>query len=187
MKHESDEVIYARFLKDNSNEDLKELLSRHREGLTFFLYGFLHNMEDAEDIMLDSFAVAASGTSRFSGKSSFKTWLFSIGRNRAMKHLRKNRFKIQPIDEAKEIAHPSDTPEDAMIADERKRHLYSAMKELNPDYRHVLFLLYFEQMSTEEAAVVLKKSTKQIYNLSSRGRSALKQQLESMGFEYEKY
>lgn len=42
-------------------------------------------MEDAEDIMLYAFAEAASGTAVFSGRSSFKTWLFSIGRNQARK------------------------------------------------------------------------------------------------------
>ena len=44
--------------------------------------------------MMDAFAVAASGTSRFRGNSSFKTWLFAIGRNLAMKHLRKNRIRV---------------------------------------------------------------------------------------------
>ena len=75
-------------------EDLRILLERHREGLTLFLFGFVRNMEDAEELMLDAFAIAASGTSRFSGSSSFKTWLFAIGRNQAMSMLRKNRLRF---------------------------------------------------------------------------------------------
>ena len=185
--NESDEILYARFLKKQDNEDLKTLLARHREGLTLFLYGFLHNMEDAEDIMLYAFAEAASGTAVFSGRSSFKTWLFSIGRNQAMKHLRKRRFFFVSADDAGEITDPADTPETTRLEDERNRHLYQALDALNTEYRQVLFLLYFEQMSVEEAAAVMKKNAKQIYNLSHRGREALRKQLERMGFEYEKY
>ncbi|MCR5324492.1 MAG: hypothetical protein K6E85_14635 [Lachnospiraceae bacterium] len=86
---EPDEIIYSRYLKTSDNKDLKELLVRYRTELTFFIYGFVRNMEDAEEIMMDAFAAAASGTARFSGKSSFKTWLYAIGRNLAMKQLRK--------------------------------------------------------------------------------------------------
>ena len=184
---ESDEILYTRFLEKKDNEDLKALLARHREGLTLFLYGFVHDMEDAEDLMLYAFAEAASGTARFSGKSSFKTWLFSIGRNQAMKHLRKRRFLFLSADDAAETVDPADTPETVILEDERNRHLYQALNELNTEYRQVLFLIYFEEMNIEEAAAVMKKNTKQIYNLTHRGREALRKQLESMGFEYERY
>lgn len=79
------------------------------------------------------------------------------------------------------------TVPDGRLRDERNRHLYQALDALNTEYRQVLFLLYFEQMSVEESAAVMKKNAKQIYNLSHRGREALRKQLERMGFEYEKY
>ena len=91
MDRETDEIIYSRFLKDGKSDDLRQLLERHRESLTLFIYGFVRNMEDAEDIMLNAFAVTASGGAAFSGKSSFKTWLFGIARNLARKHIRKTR------------------------------------------------------------------------------------------------
>ena len=68
---ETDEAVYRRYLANGDENDLRTLLTRHREELTFFLYGILHNMEDSEELMLDTYAVAASGTSKFSGKSSF--------------------------------------------------------------------------------------------------------------------
>ena len=184
---ETDEVIYKRFLKERKDDDLRTLMMRHREGLAFFLFGFLHNMDDAEDIMLDTFAVAASGTSRFSGKSSFKTWLFSIGRNRAMKLLRKKKPFMFSVDETGGTEGTADSPEGGILDGERNRHLYKAMNELKDEYRQTLFLIYFEQMSIEEAAAVLKKTPKQVYNLSYRGKDALKKQLERSGFNYEEY
>ena len=183
--YEKDEVLYARFLKEKNNEDLKELLARHRESLTLFLYGILHNMEDAEDLMLDAFALAASGTSKFKGESSFKTWLFSIGHHKAMKQLRKRRFSFITRDEAGNMPDMGHLPEAEILSDERRRHLYLALGKVKEDYRQVLYLLYFEDMSIEEAASVMGRNAKQIYNLSYRAKEALRKQLEGMGFTYE--
>ena len=179
--HETDEILYRRFLREEQEEDLRVLLERHREGLTLFLFGFVRNMEDAEELMLDAFAVAASGTSRFSGSSSFKTWLFAIGRNLAMSMLRKNRLRFSSLEE--ESAAASDTADLELLQKERDRQLYDALEQLPPDYRQVLYLLYFEEMSHEEAARVMKKTRKQIYNLAARGKKALRETLEGMGFE----
>ena len=89
MEEKTDEALYRIYLEKADNEAFKILLERHREPLALFLYGMLHNMEDAEDVMLDAYAVAASGTTKFKEKSSFKTWLYAIARNLALKHLRK--------------------------------------------------------------------------------------------------
>lgn len=183
---EPDELIYARYLKTSDNADLKKLLSRHRSDLTFFIYGFVNNIEDAEDIMLDAFAVAASGTARFSGKSSFKTWLFGIGRNLALKHLRKKRFLFFSLNEEiagkDEIAAEQGMPDIELLNDERNRMLYRALESINPEYRQVLHLTYFEDMTNDEVAGVMKKGKKQVYNLISRGKQAMKEALEKLGY-----
>ena len=89
--HENDEQIYKRFLRERDDRDLCLLLERHRESLFLFLLGLVHNAEDAEELMMDAFAVAASGTAGFAGRSSFKTWLFSIGKKMALMRLRDRR------------------------------------------------------------------------------------------------
>ena len=93
---EKDETIYCRFLERRSEDDLRLLLERHRESLTLFINGIVHDLDDAEELMLDAFAVAASGTSRFSGKSSFRTWLFAIARKLALSRIRRRRLHFQP-------------------------------------------------------------------------------------------
>ncbi|MBP5151650.1 MAG: RNA polymerase subunit sigma-24, partial [Lachnospiraceae bacterium] len=54
-------------------------------------------------------------------------------------------------------------------------------------YRQVLFLTYFESMKPDEIARILKKNIKQVYNLTTRGREALRAALERNGFDYAKY
>ena len=179
---ESDEIVYRRFLDSGDEDDLRLLLERHRESLTLFIYGYVHSLEDAEELMLDAFAVAALGTSRFSGMSSFKTWLYAIGRNLARKHLRAGHFRMEVLtDEDSSSYCPA--PEEELLHSERQRQLYAAMEELPADYRQTLYLLFIEDMSCEDAAQVMRKTKKQVYNLSFRGRQSLKDILERMGFE----
>ena len=88
---ETDEVLYSRFLAERSEDDFRILLERHKESMILFLNGYVHNMEDAEELMLDAYAQVAAGTKAFLGRSSFKTWLFSIGKKMALMHLRKEK------------------------------------------------------------------------------------------------
>ena len=181
---ETDEQLYSSFLKSGDSRDLEKLLERHRESLTLFLYGFVHDMEDSEELMMDAFAVLLSKAPGFSGKSSFKTWLFAVGRNLALKHLRKMRRIPGPVEYEKAETQSRDTgPETKILKDEQSRQLYAALEKLNPEYRQVLHLIYIDGMSSEEASLVMKKTKKQVYNLTARGKAMLKEELEKMGFD----
>ncbi|MBR6476291.1 MAG: sigma-70 family RNA polymerase sigma factor [Lachnospiraceae bacterium] len=184
-KNLPDEVLYAEFLVTGDNNAFRKLLERHRESLALFVFSIVHNIDDAEDIMLDAFSVVASGTVKFKGKSRFKTWLFAIGRNLALKHLKKNRFLLIPIDdEMAEKASDAPLPDEELLKTERDRKLYEAMSKLNSDYRQALTLHFFEGMDTEQIAVVMGKNKKQIYNLIDRGKESLKSKLFEMGLTY---
>ena len=178
MKEEKDEILYSRYLSERNEADLRILLERYNESLTLFLYGIVHNMEDAEELMLDAFAAAAAGRSPFAGKSTFKTWLFSIGHKLALMHLRKNRIRTVPFEEAHGTSlYGSELADFGILEEERNIRLYQALDSINPEYRQVLYLLYFEEMKVEEICRVMKKNRKQIYNLADRGRRALKEKL----------
>ena len=64
---------------------------------------------------------------------------------------------------------------------ERDAVLWRCVGRLNDDYRNALLLYYFEDMSCEEIAGVMKKNRKQVANLLSRGRAALRSELEKEG------
>ena len=180
--YENDEQLYSRFLAEHDESALKTLLERHRDGLTLFLFGYVCNMEDAEDLMMDTFARIITRSSWSMEGSSFKTWLFAIGRRLALMHLRKRKpetavFTEEPADE-------SAVPDLDLLREEQKRELYKAMEQLKPEYRQVLTLIYFEEMSHEEAARVMKKTKKQIYHLVDRGKERLKVLLQGSGYEH---
>lgn len=203
---EVDGQLYMRFLGKGDKEALRTLYETYRDGLTLFLCGLVGNLDDAEELMMDTFAILASGTARYAAKkdASFKTWLYAIAKNQARMHLRKHREipldlqednelseapvagelpqKAQAQSVSQQTAAAADQPELALLEGERNAALWGAMKLLPPDYAQVLYLTYFENMSTNEIGTVMKKTVKQIYNLSARAKTALKEALE--GTEY---
>ena len=135
---ETDESLYNRFMEQNDEKALGILMDRHKESLTLFLYSYVHNMEDAEDLMLESFAVSVTGRSRYMdrGEGTFKTWLFTVGRNQAHTLLRKKKRIFLPLEER--VGSSEDPPDLEILKEESNRQLYEAMQYLNPDYRQVL-------------------------------------------------
>lgn len=177
---EKDEILYERFLSERNEKDLRPLLERYNESLTLFIYGFVHNMEDAEELMMDAFATVAAGRSVFAGRSSFRTWLFSIGHKMALMHIRKNRIRTVPYEDvAADISARAELTELSIMEEKRNLRLYQALESINPEYRQVMYLMYFEEMTNEEICRVMNKNRKQIYNLADRGRRALREKLQN--------
>lgn len=169
-------AVYRRFL-DGDADALEELIGIYREGLTLFILGIVRDPFYAEELMIDAFAHFAVKGRRFEGRASMKTYLYAIGRNLALRHLKKHRHENHlPLHE--NYAAP-DNPETEYLREEDKRRLYSAMHQLKDDYRETLYLLYFEGMSYAEVAGVLHKTEKQIGDLAYRGKAALKAKMES--------
>lgn len=178
---ETDEEIYVRYMESDDDKDLEALLSHNREGLLLFLMGFTHNEQDAEDLLIDTFTKLAVDKPMFvpTRQGSFKSWLYTIARRNALMWLRKKRIHIDMIDE--DIPDISELPDVSLLKEERNRTLYQAMEMIKHDYRRVLYLLYFEELSHDEIASVMGMSKHKIYNLVKRGKEALKKNLERMG------
>lgn len=184
---EKDEIIYDRYAREHGEADLRVLFDRYRDSLMMFLYSYTVNMDDAEELMMDTFAALAAGKARYREKAgcSFKTWLYTVGRNLTISFLRKHRRMMLSADgEDPEPGGDPDSPAAEILREEQNRELYRAMSMLKPEYKEVLYLQYFEQLSREEIGKIMKKSIKQVYNLSDRGRKALREKLEEMGYEY---
>ena len=64
----TDEELYREYLERGKQEALRCLFDRYSEGLMLFLFGYVHSMEDAEELMIDSFAEVAVGPNVFSGR-----------------------------------------------------------------------------------------------------------------------
>ena len=191
--NESDEKLYELVLLRKDKDAFRLLFEKYRPALTDVIDKLIHNADEAEELMRAVFAVVLSGKNRYKGKggASFRTWLFAIARHQALLFLRKNkkRFDLDAgsYDEAEERAEAAseETPEHQKLKDDMYRALYRALDALDTEQRMALYLSYFEEMGAEEIAGVMKKSVKQVYNLSARGKAKLKTILEGEGYAWD--
>lgn len=178
---------YRRFL-NGEDDGLTELVEEYKDGLILYLNGYVNNIHIAEELTEDTFFRLITRRPKFSGKSTFKSWLYAIGRNIAIDYIRHNSKQIcVSIDDMKNYLIEKQCLEESYIKDEEKIAVYKALHKLTPDYRNAIWLIYFEGFSNKEAAMVLKKSDRQLKNLLYRAKQSLKSILEKEeGFNYEK-
>ena len=182
----NDAERYRRFL-DGDDNGLIEIIDEYHEGMSLYLNSIVNNMCLADDIVQETFVKLAIKKPPFRGKCSFKTWLFTIARNCAVDHLRKDqKISDLSLDEHLVISDVTDT-EKEYFKEEQKKELYRAMKRLNPEYYQVLYLMYFEDLDTSDIARIMHKAKRQVSDLIFRARKSLRSELERKGFIYEKY
>ena len=170
--------LYRAWL-EGDEQAFSRLVSLYRDGLILFIARLCGNIDMAEEVAADCFADLIIRPRRYNGSVAFKTYLYAIGHHKAVSALRHYaRMRTLPFEEAppKSIAYASF--EDEMLRDEQRRELHAALAHLREDYRKVLHLLYFEEMSYKEAAAVLHCSPKKVDNLATRGKQALRKLME---------
>ncbi len=148
--------------------------------------GYVNNIFIAEELAEDTFFRLITKKPRYSGKSTFKSWLYAIGRNVAIDFIRHNSKMLGvSIDDMEYYLSEEQNLEQSYIKEEEKIILHKALSELSHDYRAVIWLVYFEGFSGKEAAVAMKKNERQIKNLLYRAKQSLKSKLEKEGYVYE--
>lgn len=183
-----------------SREKIEELVEEYREGLIHFIFRYVRDAHMAEDLAEDVFVELLLHPDRFRAASSEKTYLYAIGRNKAVDYIRRNRRMVllgdresgtseddlaflerESMEEErfKNLAEDSD-PALKLLKKEEAEELHRALNEIKREYREALTLIYFEDMSYEEAGRVLGKNNKQIENLVYRGKKSLAKAISKM-------
>ena len=177
---------YRRFCDEGDMNALADIIKNYMDGLILYLNSIVGNIHTAEDLAEDTFVLLGTKKPKDKGGGSFRTWLYTIGRNIALDYLRKSRRHSEiPMDETADIIADTENLESSYIREERKIAVHHAMKQLRPNYRQVLWLVYFEGFTNKEATAVMRKSVHNIESMLSRARQSLRKQLEMEGFEYE--
>ena len=178
------ESSYRRFLAGDDS-GMVELVREFKDGLMLYLRSYTDDINAAEDCVQDTFIRLAVKKPKFNGKSTFKTWLYTIGRNIAIDNVRKlRRNSGVSLSDCGILADEANLEQNYLVS-EQKINLRHAMCRLKDEYQQVLYLTYFEEFSNEETSKIVGKSKKQIENLLYNARKALRTELEKEGFKYE--
>ena len=163
---------YRRFLNGDESafDDLMQALF---PGVVFFINRFVQDPHAAEDIAIDTFSDLIVHKHRYNFKVSLKTYLYMVGRSRALDYI-KHRRVINFVELSQAEGMAEDDLEEIVLKDGRKRHLNDAVAKLPEEMRVAVHLIYFEEMTYEEAAKVMKKNRKQVDNLLYRAKKELR-------------
>ena len=172
---------YRRFL-DGDDSGIVEIIKEYKDGLILFIDRYVQNIGVAEELCEDVFFRLVTKKPRFTAKYSFKTWLYTVGRNLAISYLRQRHPGELTEDTADRAA-----LEEEYLRSEQRLELRNALKNINPDYSLVLYLSFFEELSNDEIARVLGKSKRSVENLLYRAKLALRSELNKEGFIYEDF
>ena len=177
--------MYRRFLNGDTAA-IAEIVETYRVGLELYLLTIVGDAELAEELTQDTFVNIFIKKPHFTPKASFKTWLYTVGKNNALKFLKKQKRSV-PLSYEDAVLIPDDARgvEEQYFADETRLHVHEVLNRLHPAYREILWLTYFEGLSNRESAAIFGKNVHSIESLVSRARKALKLKLQEEGFLYE--
>ena len=172
---------YIRF-KNGIDGAFDEIMNELFHSLVFFINRYVRDVHTAEDIAIDTFADLVVNPDRYNFKVTLKTYLFMLGRSRALDYVRRHRKKAYTsLSELSELSSDEEMLEEIVLADDRKRAVSGAVMKLTHDMRDAVHLVYFEDMSYTEAAKVMKKTRKQVDNLLYRAKKELREILGEEG------
>lgn len=165
---------YRRFLEGDENA-FDEIIRLYQKNLTFFIDRYVRDLAAAEDLMIDTLMELLLHRHRYNFKVKLKTYLFMIGRSKALNYLKhRNTLTMMEFSVAEAESEDYWKLEEAVISDERKRIVSEALEQLPEEMRAAIHLVYFEDMSYEDAAKIMKKNRKQVDNLLYRAKRELR-------------
>lgn len=192
-----DELNYIKFM-DGDIEGFENLVLTYKNNLIFFITKYVKDLYIAEDIAQDTFVEIYIHKERYRTQNNFKTYLFTIGRNKAIDYIRKygNELTSNLINEENFINgihssyHTMSTLAGSELAiefikKEEASLIHNTINRLKDEYRVVIHLIDFEQLTYKEAAKIMKKTVPQIKILIYRARKALGKVLQKEGYSYE--
>lgn len=178
-----DKTLYKAFLEGDIS-GFEELVLRHRHNLVYFIMQYLKDFHAAEDIAQEVFAYIYLHPDRYLTEYEFKTYLFMLGKRRAIDCLRKNsRVNMVSVDDLQ--IEDVKSLEEIIYQKENSRAVKEAIKEMKPEYGQAIILLYLNGFSLAEVAAIMDKPVSSVKVLSHRARNKLKDILGKGGWAYE--
>ncbi|MCC7161302.1 MAG: sigma-70 family RNA polymerase sigma factor [Anaerolineae bacterium] len=123
-------------------------------------YRMLGNRNDAEDAAQETFLRAYAQLKTYDTNQSFSTWLLSVAAHYCIDRLRRRKFQWLSFDDprwdesAPSLISDLPSPEASALANERDQEIQRGLLKLSPQYRMVLVLKYWNEMSLEEISQI---------------------------------
>jgi len=174
-------------------DEFAELVAPYRSELYVHCYRMLGSAQDAEDALQEALLRAWRGLPRFQGRSSLRSWLYTIATNASLRMVERRARRVSPMDFGPAADADADPgapltesvwiepfPDAAVDAEQREGielAFTAALQHLPPRQRAVLVLRYFLDLPEAEVAAALQCSLGTVKSTASRGLARLEQTL----------
>jgi RNA polymerase sigma-70 factor (ECF subfamily) len=181
-------------LRAGDEEAFVALVGRHNHALFYVARSFVQSDAIAEEVVQDTWMAVVRGLSKFEGRSSIKTWLVSIAVNRA-RSTGTREGRVRPLSSSEAAVDPNrfdtkghwitppeyfvEDAEDRVVAGLLSESIRSSLENLPESQRQVVTLRDVEGLDSKEVCQLLEISEVNQRVLLHRGRSRLRQDLET--------
>lgn len=182
---ERDEQIVAAVLA-GAEARFAELVERYQGRLVNYLFRLVRDLEEAHDLAQEVFVKVYYALDRFDPSYRFSTWMFRVAQNAAIDQIRRRRLKLVSMsrsedgsDEAHDWEFASDEPGPYgdLRNQERGTAIQEAIDNLPWEYRELIVLRHYGELSYEDIAQLKTMPLGTVKNKLFRARQMLKERL----------
>ena len=153
----------------------------HNDVFRFLIY-LIRDRDQAEDLMHEVYVRVLKAYSGFEGKSSEKTWLFSIAKNVAIDHFRKSsvrrKHSFDKFDwEKSELVSTEILPDNLVVLNEEMKELLNVLDTCTGDQKMVIHMRFIHDLSIAETAEILGWSEGKVKTTQHRAINALRKKI----------
>lgn len=186
MTEKTDEELVVSILA-GQEDDFRVLVLRYQQRVGNYLTRILRNQDEAVELAQEVFLRVYRALDRFDPSYRFSTWLFRVAQNAAIDLMRRRRLKLVSLHRPEtgdssggdwEFASSEQGPYGDMRNRERGRAILAAVSALKGEYRELIELRHFAEMSYDDIAELKEMPLGTVKNKLFRGRQMLKEQLE---------
>ncbi len=170
---ESDATLITRIIAGNA-ELYAEIMQRYESKLLRYVTYLIHDSNAARDVVQITFIKTYQNLQGFDTKYKFSSWIYRIAHNEAMNIIKSSSHYVDEDINNLPEARYEPTTADAIDNEILTTNVHECVSRLEPKYREVIQLVYFERMKYEEASDVLHIPTSTVGVWLSRAKTRLK-------------
>jgi RNA polymerase sigma-70 factor (ECF subfamily) len=149
----SDDAELLESVAAGSTQAMREVYDRYGDAVYRFARACLGDAFEAADVMHETMLFVWGHADRYEARSTLKTWLFSIARNKAIDRLRRT-ARLDREETFADVEDPALAPEQLLAAAQEAERLRACIAELGPAHRAAIHLAFFEELTYQEIAAI---------------------------------
>lgn len=181
------EVRLIKLSRQGDRHAFAELVNLYKDKIYFLAYRMMNNVQEAEDVVQETFLRVYMNLHRYDDTHKFSTWIFRIATNLCIDRLRKRKTVYSLDSRMNEdddndwyslLQGDTDVPEKELVISETQEEVRKAIDELPEKYKSIVILRYLHDLSLQEIGDILNMPISTIKTRVHRGREFLRKKLQ---------